>query len=129
MSKIAITTLRRLSLPSLDTRGLPAAVERLRTRILDAVSAGEIDALLIPVQWNEVPPLFRRDQPRDFDPIAYLKARSFDGRGLEMMRVIRAVFVAPFAKATTGATETYVWPVFPPVPEPTPWPQQRLAPC
>ena len=128
MSTTATATVRRLSPPSLDTRTLPTAVARLRTRILEAASSGDIGTLLIPVQWNEVPPLFIRDQPRDFDPIAYLKTRSFDGRGLEMLRVIRAVFLAPSAKATMGATETYVWPVFPPVLEPTPWPQERLAP-
>ncbi len=118
----------RLSDPSLDTSRLPPAVARLRTRILQATATGDIESLTIPIQWNEVPPLFRRDQPRTFDPIAYLKMRSFDGRGQEMLRIITAVFTLPFAMMTRGASQSFVWPVFPPVPSPTPWPEQRLAP-
>lgn len=100
----------------------------MRGRILQAAQGGSIDDLLIPIQWNEVPPLFRRGQPQSFDPIAYLKSRSFDGHGREMLAILSAVFRAPHAVLTRGATTSYVWPVFPAVIEPTPWPQQRLVP-
>jgi hypothetical protein len=118
----------RLSAPTLDTSLLPPAVARLRARILQAVASGSIDDLLIPIAWNEVRPLFQRNQPQVFDPIGFLKARSFDGRGREMLRICGAVFRAPYAVLTRGATRTFVWPVFPPVLEPTPWPEERLAP-
>lgn len=117
-----------LSPPRLDGGDLPAAVARIRARILQAAQGGSIDDLLIPIQWNEVPPLFQPGQPRGFDPIAFLKSRSFDGHGREMLAIMAAVFRAPHAVLTRGMTRSYVWPVFPPVPEPTPWPQQRLAP-
>ncbi|MCW6510134.1 hypothetical protein [Lichenifustis flavocetrariae] len=124
----AAVTQARLSAPSLDPGQLPPSVGRLRLRILQVAAGGDIDALLIPIQWNEVPPLFQRGQPRGFDPIAYLKARSFDGHGREMLAILSAVFKAPHALLTRGATQSYVWPVFPPIFDPTPWPQQRLAP-
>lgn len=117
----------RLSRPTLDTSLLPPAVARLRARVLQATAAG-IDDLLIPIQWNEVRPLFQRGQPQVFDPIAFLKSRSFDGHGREMLAIMDAVFRAPYAVLTRGATRSYVWPVFPRVPDPTPWPQERLAP-
>ena len=112
----------------LATDDLPPAVARLRGRILQVTQGGGIDDLLIPIQWNEVPPLFRRGQPQSFDPIAYLKERSFDGNGREMLAVLSAVFRAPHAVLTQGSTTSYVWPVFPLVPAPTPWPQERIAP-
>lgn len=122
------TSIPALSVPRLDTGDLPPAVARLRARILQATRGATIDDLLIPIQWNEVPPLFQTGQTRDFDPIAFLKSRSFDGRGIEMLAILAAVFRAPHAVLTKGATQSYVWPVFPSVPDPTPWPQERLAP-
>lgn len=118
----------RLSRPTLDAGLLPPSVARIRGRILQAAASGSIDDLLIPIQWNEVRPLFKRGQPQAFDPIAYLKAQSFDRRGREMLAILQAVFRAPYAVLTRGATRSFVWPVFPPVPDPTPWPQERLAP-
>ncbi|MDX7951887.1 hypothetical protein P7D22_11970 [Lichenihabitans sp. Uapishka_5] len=117
-----------LSSARLDNGDLPPAVARLRARILQAARSGSIDDLLIPIQWNEVPPLFQPGQPRDFDPLAFLKRQSFDGQGREMLAILSAVFRSPHAVLRQGATQSYVWPVFPAVPAPTPWPQQRLAP-
>ena len=58
-------------------------------------------------------------QPQDFDPIAFLKARSFDGHGREMLAILQAVFRAPYATLVRSRTWSFVWPVFPPVPDPT----------
>jgi hypothetical protein len=127
-SRSASAPISRLSTPSLDETVLPPAVARLRGRILQATGTGDIESLKIPIQWNEVPPLFKHDQPLGFDAVEFLKQRSFDGRGQEMLRIIKSVFEAPFAKLTRGMTETFVWPVFPSVPNPTPWPQEHLAP-
>ena len=114
--------------PSLDYTALPAAVARLRTRILQSVAGRDIDDLLIPIQWNEVPPLFARGQPQGFDPISFLKSRSFDGKGHEMLAIIGAVFRQAYAVQNRGGSVTYQWPQFPVVPEREPLPRERLAP-
>jgi hypothetical protein len=114
--------------PSLEWAALPRAVVRLRGRILQSVAAGEIDDLLIPIQWSEVPPLFMRSQPQNLDPIAYLKARSFDGEGHEMLRILGAVLSQAYAVQVLGGITTYLWPLFPIVPEREPRATQRLEP-
>ena len=125
--RITPTPPHSLSAPSLDSLALPPAVARLRARILQAVDRRDIADLSIPIQWNEVPPLFIRGQPQSFDPIAFLKDRSFDGQGREMLGIIGDVFRQPFAVETRGATTTFQWPYFPVVAEREPPPRERLA--
>lgn len=103
-------------------------VRRLWSRILEVAAGGQIAELLIPIAWNEVRPLFMRRQPQVFDPIDYLKQRSFDGQGHEMLRILDAVLRQPFAFLRNGGSQTYVWPQFPVVPERAPLPSQQLAP-
>ena len=113
---------------SLDLTALPAAVALLRGRILQAASGGDVEDLRVPLGWNEVPPLFRRGQPAGFDSIAYLRLRSFDGQGREMLRILRAVFTAAYVRETRGPSVSYLWPVFPVTPERAPSTAERLAP-
>jgi hypothetical protein len=117
-----------LSSPSLEWDALPRAVTRLRARILQSVEGGDIEDLLLPIQWSEVPPLFMRKQPQDLNPIAYLKQRSFDGEGREMLRILGAVLTQAYAVQVLGGITTYLWPFFPVVPERQPLEAQRLAP-
>ena len=112
--------------PSADLSALPLAVQRLRARILKAAAGSDIDDLEIPLGWNELQPLFMRGQKGDFDPVAYLKTRSFDGQGREMLGVLRAVFTAPYAREVRGPTVSYLWPAFPVPLERAPTIGQRL---
>lgn len=112
--------------PSLDLSALPRAVRLLRARILQAAAGGDIDDLEVPLGWNELPPLFVRGQAGGFDAVAFLKARSFDGRGREMLDILRAVFTAPYAGQERGGVVTYVWPAFPVPLEKAPTVGQRL---
>ena len=87
----------------------------LRSRILDAVATGEIEALRMPIEWNETIPIFARgpEQPKAFsDAIEMLKKRSFDGKGRETLRILAALFEQPYVKVTRGPVVTYVWPAF-----------------
>ncbi len=117
-----------VSPPSLDIAALPRGVWRLRARILETVQGGDIDDLEVPLGWNELPPLFMRGQPGDFDPVAFLKARSFDRQGREMLGILRAVFTASYVREVRGSVVLYNWPVFPVPLEKAPTPAQQLHP-
>ena len=97
----------------MDLAALPRAVRLLRARILQAAAGGDIDDLEVPLGWNELPPLFVRGQKGDFDLVAFLKARSFDGQGREMLAILGAVLTAPYVREVRGPTVSYMWPVFP----------------
>ena len=88
----------------------------------------DVEDLVIPISWNEVRPLFVRGQAQAFDPIAYLKQRSFDAQGHEMLRILGAVLTQAYEQERRGATTSYTWPHFPVVPEREPLPAERLAP-
>jgi hypothetical protein len=113
--------------PSLDVAALPRAVALLRARILQTASGRDIDDLRVPLGWNEVPPLFTRGQKSGFDPIGFLRGRSFDGQGLEMLAILRAVFSAAFVREIRGPSVSYLWPVFPVTPEKAPSSAEQLA--
>ena len=53
-----------ISEPFRDLATLPAPVRALRDRILAACDTGDIEALRIPIDWNEVRPLFERGARR-----------------------------------------------------------------
>ncbi|UDL94944.1 hypothetical protein LGH83_01325 [Lichenihabitans sp. PAMC28606] len=101
------------SAPSLEIASLPRAVQLLRARILETVRGGDIDDLRVPLGWNEVPPLFRRGQKPEADPVEYLKSRSFDRQGREMLGIMRAVFTAAYVQERRGPSTSYIWPIFP----------------
>ena len=116
------------SAPSHDVASLPQGVQRLRARILEAARRRDVEDLRVPLGWNEVPPLFGRGQKAEADPIAVLKDRSFDRRGAEMLAILEAVLTSAFVRTVQGPTISFLWPVFPVVPEVAPLPGQRLAP-
>jgi hypothetical protein len=99
--------------PFEDVARLPPRVAALREKILTACARRDVEALAVPIQWAETPPIFSRgpDRPKTFAQIVdFLRARSFDKRGVEMVDVMRAVFESSFVKETNGAFESYVWP-------------------
>lgn len=99
--------------PHDDAARLPPRVAALREKILEACAARDVEALKVPIQWAETPPIFLRGpgRPRTFAEIVdFLRARSFDRNGVEMTTILRAVFESPFARKVEGPFETYVWP-------------------
>jgi len=103
-----------ISAPVTDPAALPARVAALRLKILEAAESGDIERLRTPVEWNEVPPLFERGLKKGpgFDPLDALKARSFDGKGAEMLAILKSVMEAPFVRITRGPFQSYAWPAF-----------------
>jgi hypothetical protein len=128
------STVESISDPLHDLAALPARVRAMRAKILEAVDSGDIENLRAPIEWNETPPIFGRAGDRNSararsfaEAIESLKARSFDGKGRETLRLLAAIFEQPHAKVTRGPVVTYVWPAFAVKQAPDPSPELRLA--
>jgi hypothetical protein len=122
-----------LSEPSSDVAALPPRVAAIRLKILEACATRDIEALRIPIDWNEMRPQFERGagRPPGEDPIERLKALSFDGKGWEILTLLRATLHQSYIQETRGPTRTYVWPAFalrPPV-DPSPEARQAMLSC
>jgi hypothetical protein len=109
-----------VSTPSTDLAALPAPVARMREKILEACEKRDIEALRIPIDWNEVRPLFERGakHPAGTDPVAVLIARSFDRKGQEMLALAKAVLAQPFVRVARGPFQLFEWPAFARIPTP-----------
>jgi len=103
-----------ISSPIDDLAVLPAPVARIRDKILAACETGDVEALRIPIDWNETRPLFAKSGAfkAGTDPIEILKTLSFDRKGRETIALIRAIFAQPFVKITRGPTTLYEWPAY-----------------
>lgn len=92
-----------------DVSKLPPQVQRMRRAILEAATSGEIEALRIPIDMNELHPIFAKD--RTPDPIAYLKSASADGNGREMLAILYNLLTTGYAIKDAGTkNEMIVWP-------------------
>ena len=104
-----------VSSPSRDLAALPAPVAAIRAKILEACAKGELEALRIPIDWNETRPMFQRSgskRPAGYDPIETLRALSFDRKGLETLNVAKACLLQAYAKIERGPVTIYEWPSF-----------------
>ncbi len=104
----------RVSAPSSDLSRLPAPVTAIRNKIIAALDKNDVEALRVPIDWNEVRPLFARSGafPAGTDPIAILRKLSFDGKGRETLDVTRAALAQPYVVITRGPVTLYEWPAF-----------------
>jgi hypothetical protein len=109
-----------VSEPSTDLSALPPPVAAIFNKIQAALEKGDVEALRIPIDWNEVRPLLAKSgaYPAGVDPIEILKAESFDRKGRETVAVARAALAQPYVKITRGPVTLYEWPAF--VHRPTP---------
>ena len=116
-----------LSDPITDASALPKLVSAMRSRILQACRTGDIEALRVPIDRNEVRPLFEKGAHRDpgADPIETLKKLSFDGKGHETLALLRAVLSQACVREVRGPVTMYVWPAFAFAPPKDPTPEER----
>ena len=92
-----------------DVSKLPPEVQRMRQAILQAAMSGDIEELRIPIDMNELHPIFAKD--RTPDPIAYLKSVSADGNGREMLAILFNLLTTGYAIKNAGTKdEMIVWP-------------------
>lgn len=103
-----------VSAPSNDLAALPAPVAAIRAKILAACATRDIEALRIPIDWNETRPLFERGakHPAGTDPIEILKSLAFDRKGREILDVARAVLEQPYVRIARGPFVMFEWPAF-----------------
>nr|WP_255608876.1 hypothetical protein [Methylosinus sp. Sm6] len=94
-----------------DLSLLSAATRAMREKILAACETGDIEALRIPIDWNELRPMFQRGGA-PADPIETLKALSFDRKGRESLALASAVLAQPFVRIARGPVTLYEWPAY-----------------
>jgi hypothetical protein len=94
-----------------DVEILPAEVNRIRRAILDAAMSGQIEAMRVPIEMNEIPPILAREKLAD--PIAHWKTVSGDGEGREILATLVQLFRTGFVHKNAGTGDAiYVWPYF-----------------
>ncbi len=92
-----------------DISKLPPAVQRMRQAILAAAMSGDIEQLRVPIEMNEIHPIFAKAPVAD--PIAYLKSVSADGNGREILAILYNLLTTGYAVTNPGTKdETIVWP-------------------
>lgn len=95
---------------------LPPLVAEMRDRLLAAVATDQIEDLREPLEWNELPFMFRdaSDGDSSADPIAYWRGISQDGSGRDVLADIGRILALPPAKLAIGRdaenSGVYVWP-------------------
>lgn len=98
-----------------DNSILPEAVGRIRAAMLSAAMSGDIEALRVPVQMNEIPPMVAREKISD--PVDYWRKIGRDGEGREIMAIMVELFRTGFVRKAPGTDdEMYIWPYFAEVP-------------
>jgi hypothetical protein len=104
-----------------DFDRLPPAVAKMRTRILEAAATGDIEAMRIPIEVNELPPIFQRDVAPPGDALAKLKSLSVDPEGRQILARLVNVLSHGFAQLEKGRPgEEYLFPYFAALP-PAQW--------
>lgn len=111
-----------------DIEKLPVQVAEMHEAILAAAQSGRIKELLVPIQWNELPPNFG---PIDASkPIPEFKKLSVDGDGTEILAILAKLLQMPYAVIRQGRdvenNKIYVWPYLAELPLKKLTPEQKV---
>ena len=94
--------------------GLPNAVNEMRDAILAAARSGSLEELVIPIQWNELPPDFGDLSVKE--TLAKWKKDSPDGSGREWLARLINLLEAPYVVLRKGPdienNKLFIWPAF-----------------
>lgn len=105
-----------------DVSKLPAPVQAIRQKILDAAKSGDLTLLRPIIDANGSLPDLGDDQANE-DPIEFLKSVSGDAEGREILAILLEVLDAGFVHVDAGTPEEmYVWPYF------ARYPMEKLTP-
>lgn len=89
--------------------GLPELVQEMLLGIGEAIRSGNLDALKVAIEMNEIPPVI--DATDSKDPLAYLKSVAKDETGAEVLAKLSLILDAGYAHVDKGGKdESYVWP-------------------
>jgi hypothetical protein len=91
---------------------LPVNVAEMREAILAAALSGDLKELLIPIQWNELPPDFGEKPVKE--TLSDWQKQSHDGSGREMLALLADILSGPYAVRRQGAdvenAKIFIWP-------------------
>lgn len=94
-----------------DPGVLPDQAKRIRHAMMVAAMTGDIHAMRLPIEMNEIPPLFA--DRKIADPIEYWTSISGDGEGREILSIVIKLFRAGFVRQSPGTgDEIFIWPYF-----------------
>jgi hypothetical protein len=94
-----------------EESALPAPVQEMRRKLIEAARSGDIERLRALMQEQEKPPSVSFGDPGD--PIEYLKALSADAEGREILAILLEVLLSGFAHVGEGTEDDlFVWPYF-----------------
>lgn len=89
--------------------GLPEPVQEMLLAIGEAIRSGDMQALKVAIEMNEMPPVIGESQSAD--QIGFLKSLSADGEGAETLARLSLILDAGYAHVDPGGKEeSYVWP-------------------
>lgn len=89
--------------------GLPEPVREMLLAIGEAIRSGDMEALKVAIEMNEMPPVIGDSQSED--QIGFLKSLSADGDGAETLAKLSLILDAGYAHVDPGGKEeSYVWP-------------------
>lgn len=95
-----------------DLYALPAAVRRMHEALKKATMTGDIEALRLPIEMNELRPIIGIDGAVN-DPIEGIRQMSGDAEGIEVLAIMSELLEAGFVHIDKGTPqEMYVWPYF-----------------
>lgn len=88
---------------------LPEPVQEMLLAIGEAIRSGDIEALKVAIQMNEMPPVIGDSTSKD--QIAYLRSLSADPAGAESLAKLSLILDAGYARVDPGGKdESFVWP-------------------
>lgn len=94
-----------------DTTTLPPPVARMRAAIMSSAASGDISAMRVPMDMNEIPPMLAPEKV--LDPVAHWKKISGDGEGREIMAAAIELLRSGYVKKSAApGQDMYIWPYF-----------------
>lgn len=90
---------------------LPEPVQEMRQAIMDAAVTGDLEAMRIPIELNELAPTI--SEGPIVDAIRYWQKNSSDGTGREILAILLDLLDTGYVRVMTGGESAmYIWPYF-----------------
>jgi hypothetical protein len=93
-----------------DFNALPDPVKRTLTQIAGAAESGNIEAMRMVFESNELKPMVAESFVDD--PIAFWKKQSADGTGRDVLAAMLNVLASGYVRVKDGRDEIFIWPYF-----------------
>jgi len=93
-----------------DFNALPDPVKRMLKQIAGAAESGDIEAMRVVFESNELKPMVATSFVDD--PIAFWKKASADGTGRDVLAAMLNVLSTGYVRLGQGKDEIFIWPYF-----------------